>query len=306
MSSSSADTGTTIALRPWEIVHQVGFLLENKTPDRQIRIPESTTAQFAIQAALPDYELRLRLLPAHLAGPKYREAVRDSARRSIADFRSSGTILAERPTNTRIGLPIRTHTQDLPILKPPSRETKQKLMQKLRENPDLYKSDPAVVVLKPLDYGKIPLIRGSVFLQDSETVGPDGLDIGITDMIWDTGANRCMLSRELVGDDFYQKCHEANPLTDDASVVAAVGTIRMLLSNTALALSVTIFIGPSLPNAFQGVLLGQHSFLDRLVAKQVPRSIIVRRGQQIQDDCYGDILLYEYLDQDDRLVSADE
>lgn len=52
----------------------------------------------------------------------------------------------------------------------------------------------------------------------------------------------------------------------------------------------------SAPNHRSGVILGQHGFLNTIVSSAVPRSILVHRGEEVKENIWGDISLYEYLD----------
>lgn len=56
-----------------------------------------------------------------------------------------------------------------------------------------------------------------------------------------------------------------------------------------------------MPNERSGVILGQSSFIDKMVIETTPRSILVKRGEEVKEDFWGEIKVKSMLDEDEIL-----
>jgi hypothetical protein len=73
---------------------------------------------------------------------------------------------------------------------------------------------------------------------------------------------------------------------------------EIAFTNCALPLSISVLIVPQakMPNSLVGVLFGQSGGIDRLSLQMRPRHILQAKGEQVQENFWGDIILDEYVD----------
>jgi hypothetical protein len=122
--------------------------------------------------------------------------------------------------------------------------------------------------------------------------------INSDDMLWETGSHCCTITDDLLSPKFLRYLGEPendpyrNADGTRVQVDAYVG-----LSNTEFEFSLIFTVIPlsSAPNHRSGVILGQHGFFNAIVSSAVPRSILVHRGEEVEESIWGDISLYEYL-----------
>lgn len=122
--------------------------------------------------------------------------------------------------------------------------------------------------------------------------------------LWDSGAQYCTISADLVEDIdplfLGLEIHDGyrNPKDINVQVDASFG-----MSNSTFQLS-TIFLVVSkdtIPNQRSGIILGQYGFMDRMMVHCIPRSILVKRGEADEDTIWGEIHVNAILDLDENL-----
>lgn len=56
-----------------------------------------------------------------------------------------------------------------------------------------------------------------------------------------------------------------------------------------------------LPNQRSGIIFGQNGFIEKMVTECIPRAIMQRRGEEVEETCWGMINVKAYLDLQDDL-----
>ena len=79
----------------------------------------------------------------------------------------------------------------------------------------------------------------------------------------------------------------------------------IVLSNCTMEMHALVMVVPKsmVPNERVGILFGQKECIDRLFYESIPRSILSARGENPENDVWGDFILKEYLDESDNLVA---
>jgi hypothetical protein len=138
------------------------------------------------------------------------------------------------------------------------------------------------------------------------TFGNDGFSIQNTKMLWDMGAQSTVIAEEVLSDSFREflrgRDHDPYRVADGFPVQV---DISIAFTNAAVIISAVGFVVPKarMPNEYEGIIFGQNLCIDRLVYRSIPRHILHARGLNIGDDVWGDIIVEQYLDLDDMLVS---
>ena len=70
------------------------------------------------------------------------------------------------------------------------------------------------------------------------------------------------------------------------------------LSNRTFEISTIFLVVPSsdIPNKRSGVILGQHGFMNQIMVETIPRSILVKRVEEVGETVWGDIRIKAALD----------
>ena len=144
-----------------------------------------------------------------------------------------------------------------------------------------------------LDDQKLATIPGQITLSaiDGGVTDPS-VQISNENCLWDTGAQYCSISADLIkmiNPTFLGlENHESYRMQSNFGVqVDAVFS----LSNKILEISTIFLVLPpsDIPNGRTGIILGQHGFLDRMMVETIPRSILLKRGQEIEETVWGEI-----------------
>jgi len=75
------------------------------------------------------------------------------------------------------------------------------------------------------------------------------------------------------------------------------------LSNSSIPAVVLVVPGAHVPNNQVGILFVQSCCNDRMSCKIISRPMLRTRGEEISDEFWGDIIINEYLDQGEKLVT---
>ncbi|OBT45219.1 hypothetical protein VE00_03607 [Pseudogymnoascus sp. WSF 3629] len=126
-------------------------------------------------------------------------------------------------------------------------------------------------------------------------------------MLWDTGAQSTIISEDLVSDDF--KRYLAQPSHDpyrnkDATRVQI--DIRIALSNTEIEIDAIDYVVPKeqVPNQTSFVIFGQSQCINSIRYMSVPRAILMAKGRDISEEAWGEIVVYEYVNDLGDLISV--
>ncbi|ELR08557.1 uracil DNA glycosylase [Pseudogymnoascus destructans] len=126
-------------------------------------------------------------------------------------------------------------------------------------------------------------------------------------MLWDTGAQSTIISEDLVSDDF--KKYLAQPAHDpyrnkDATRVQI--DVRIALSNTEIEIDAIGSVVPKeqIPNQTSFVIFGQRQCINSIHYSSVPRAILMAKGRDISEEVWGEIVVYEYVNDLGDLISV--
>ena len=77
------------------------------------------------------------------------------------------------------------------------------------------------------------------------------------------------------------------------------------LSNTPIEINAIVMVVPKsvVPNERIGILLGQLQCIDRISYHSSPRRVLEAKGEEINEEMWGDIVIDGYVDNDDKLHS---
>lgn len=131
-------------------------------------------------------------------------------------------------------------------------------------------------------------ISGQIKLSAIDAWGLDPtVDIRHDHCMWDTGAQYCSISEDLIT--------KIDPTFLDLGIhkdyrIPYFTGVQVddifSLSNTILEISTVFRVLPTsaIPNGRSGIILGQHGFIDRMIVETIPRSILVKRGEELDDN----------------------
>ncbi|KAJ5138674.1 uncharacterized protein N7515_003522 [Penicillium bovifimosum] len=305
------DTPEIRTLHPRDVLRQLADSMNCKHNELSITLPAHTTWRSAIQAveaALSDVDEDFLLMP---RGTGNRRAIREMALQlqAASELRSEQAAVESHPADV-LGRPIRTRV-DLGKVgprPPPNEATRERLRKIAKEAAaDTGFPDPYVSLRPTLQDKCLPIIRGNLTLRalDGNTSDPI-CELKGMEMIFDTGAQRTIMAEELLPAAFreYLKdpVHDLHRSNDCLSVQVDVD---IALTNCPAVLEAIALIVPraKMPNQLLGILFGQISCIDRLSLQAIPRRILLAKKENISEEFWGDIVLNEYLDFQDEVVS---
>jgi len=291
--------------RPSEVLGQVASSMRWHDDRTTVELPVVTTYHTAIRAvesATTDISFRLSNMPRH----KRKELLRQKARRdALLSTSTSKLPLQERPLQA---LPIRSNVKPRPITSADRASGARK--ERLKENAAMMKDtfDSALLTFPvSLVDRTLATVEGNVTVDGLDIAFKDG-GVSIEDikMLWDMGAQTTIISEEILPHSFREflkdPAHDIYRSPDGFRVQV---DISIAFTNASPILSSVALVVPKdrLPNKFEGVIFGQSGCIDRLACRSIPREILRARGSDIGDDMWGEIILEEYLDLDEKLVS---
>jgi hypothetical protein len=295
MESSSA-----VQHHPTEILCQVAASMSWQHPELSVRLPSTSTtwkrALAATTESLGDVDEPL-VLRRHVLSASRREAFKRLALENVPLLSSLGSASAIRTKGV-------LNTMGSP--KPRSESVREKIRTMAREIREI--PDPFPVVLRgSLDGGALCKVKGNITLGgiDSKQIDPIFSATGV-EMLWDTGAYHTVVTLETLPEAFqrYLNDPQHDPYHCDKGFRVQLDMVIEFSQGTWIDLASVAVVVPRdlLPNKFTGILLGQRGFIERIVYRSVPRSILIAKGEAISDEFWGDIVVEEYLDDDENLV----
>jgi hypothetical protein len=79
-------------------------------------------------------------------------------------------------------------------------------------------------------------------------------------------------------------------------MVQADGCINLTNSDLDFICVFTVVPPSKVPNSRSGVILGQKGFLDHMMRMEIPSTILKARGEELEEDEWGDINIMEWKD----------
>jgi hypothetical protein len=119
------------------------------------------------------------------------------------------------------------------------------------------------------------------------------------DMLWDMGSHGCIITADLLPERFANRLADpgSDPYRDDSGGIVQVQGYLALSNSQFFFESIFRVIPPSMiPNGRSGVILGQRYFMDHMDFRQVPRTILEGRGEELKENEWGDIKIIEWMD----------
>ena len=121
----------------------------------------------------------------------------------------------------------------------------------------------------------------------------------VEDMLWDTGSHDCTITADLLPEKFTNRLTdpENDPYRNGSGITVQIQGY-LALSNSQFFFESIFYVvpPPTVPNGRRGVILGQRCFMDHMDFRQVPRTILGGRGEQLKEDEWGDIKIMEWMD----------
>ncbi|KAJ5092319.1 hypothetical protein NUU61_007189 [Penicillium alfredii] len=293
------DSQVSVTLHPRELLREVALSMNRRYDNLSVTIPIRTTWRAAIQAAeaaLGDIDEPFLAMP---PGTGSRRQLREMALQSTP---------SDSPLERGLGLPIRSNV-DIRMVQPhppPTESARQRLREMAREAAQEDFRQPYISLRAGLIDGHIPTVRGILVLQGVDGQPDDPSYKVETDMIFDTGAHRTIIAEDLLSEEFRQHLKEPvyDPYRSTGGLVVQVETRIALSDHPVLSQAVACVVPTSqMPNERVGVLFGQSSCIDRFNLRLIPRRILEAKGEEISGGVWGDIMVKEYLNMDDEVVT---
>lgn len=283
----------TISLSPGDILTQVGYSVKRHRPEERVHLDTVVSWRGAIGAAISalgneDENVIFRR-------PKTREYQDRLRQIALENARFEQTPISQK----NIGLCIRTEQNISSMPSPPrSIQVRDKLKQNL---PPPQLRDPYPATLRAeLEDGTLPIVKAHVTLSgidDPQDERPEFLRN--ISMIWDTGAQLTYITEELLSDWFRRHLQrpEHDPFRGDSHTYVQFEAL-VEFSNAPVEISAIACVRPKrlMPNNYVGILFGQRQCINALRHMSVPRSILVSQGEDVGEEIWGDIVLYDYVD----------
>lgn len=288
------DTIKKVNEHPREILRQVADAMNGRHNHLTASVSAQTTWRCAIRAAEASLgsvdEPMIVMPPTPASNPRrLRELAVQNARN------------LEHGERRGPGLPIRTSVNlsgaaQPPLLSDAARERFKKTAQWVAEQ-EAYQ--PYVRIQAGKAEGHLPLVSANLVLRglDGSTTDPI-CELPSVEMIWDTGAHRTIITEDVLPERFQEHLKESihdRYRSRDAMCVQLAGTVA--LSNCPVAISAVALVVPKsvVPNQRSGILFGQSQCIDRLSYRAIPRRILQAKGEDINEETWGDIVVEEYL-----------
>ena len=274
-----ADNAVTITLKPNEILLQVIQSIKGRVDSLERPIDIETTCTKALQHVVDSLENKYN--PDIWMTPTRTRAERDAVR-NLA-----------KTTNEDLG-PLKVRNCIPAAQLPPPQAISQKGKMVLKENfrNELSLRKPFHHTVATIEDAKLPNLSARIALtaidSDNNTDDPR-ITIQTDHCLFDTGAQYCSVSDDLVDPAFLNlKVHDNYRFHNNLGIQA---DSVFSLSNSTFKITGIFFILPlsSIPNRRSGVILGQHTFIDKLMVELIPRSILIKRGEHVGPRIWGDM-----------------
>lgn len=211
--------------------------------------------------------------------------------------------LSEEPTEEPIGLPIRSNVDvdTLETLPPLSNEARNRIRNIAKKKKIANDDDqqPNVTMRASILDGFIPIVKANMMLRGIDGTQDDPtFTLQDIRMIWDTGAHRTMISDELLSDNFRQYLtHDIHSPYRSADGLVVQLEVGIAFTNCPVTIEAVakVVAKEKMPNRHVGVLFGEGLCIDRLNVRNIPREILLAKGEDIEEGFWGDIVIDEYV-----------
>ncbi|KAI9798800.1 MAG: hypothetical protein M1825_004973 [Sarcosagium campestre] len=193
----------------------------------------------------------------------------------------------------------------------PIRRPRPSILAALRENakenakPWIRPQDPHVLVIEPkLDEAKLASIPCRLTL--SALGGAEQVfRLDDQEALWDTGAHMAVITEDLLDEAFLQ--HLTEPIHDpyrNRLGTQVTCSLRLGFSNQAIEMDLIMLVTKRehLPNHRSGIILGQHTCLNRVSYTSTPAAVMRAKGQHIPENLWGRLELNDYFDLHGKIV----
>jgi len=228
-----------------------------------------------------------------------REAIKKLA---LSEKPHSSTIIPPG-SSTSIGRRVRTpfpKDRSPPLARPEAKEWIRKMAREIVAQG--YRLPYTLDIRATLTDGYLTTVSGTLNLQMIDAEEDDEFpecQLVLEDMLWDTGSPICTITADILPERFANRLSDPknDPYYDHSSTTVQVQGYLALSNSEFYFETIARVVPPSMvPNGRSGVILGQRCFMDHLDVRQVPRSILEARGQELKEDEWGDIKIIEYID----------
>lgn len=290
-----------IRLPAGEVLRQVGSSVKQHEPDKIIELPHIVSWTEAVQeatAAIQGTEGDVFLVRSHTRRQK--EILRQTALENVRQDKE-----ASQPSDKKPGLPIRTKydMSAVPYPEMPSKEVREKLKEQLRKEGLQPPSDrPAshmVTLRAGVQDSLLPTVQSHIRICPIDDEDETSEILPDVNMVWDTGAHRTIISEDLLSEALRRRLKDADNDPFRSEHCSSVQmTAVVALSNSPVTIEMIALVCPRdlMPNSYNGILFGQSGGINSLMYTSIPRSILLQRGEKVDDDVWGDLSLSAHID----------
>lgn len=295
------DSLRKVTEHPREILRQVADAMNGQHNEISVTVPAQTTWRCAIRAAeasLGDIdEFMIAMPPTPASNPR---RLRELAVQNVRSL--------ERGETNVLGLPIRTSVDLSASKRPPpiSDVMSDRLRETAKWVAEQEPHQPYMRIQAGKTEGQLPLVQANLVLRGLDDLTTDAIcELPSVEMIWDTGAHRTIITEDILSEEFRERLRD--PVHDryrvgDSTCLQISGAVA--LSNCPITISAVALVVPksAVPNQRSGILFGQAQCINRLSYRAIPRCILQAKGEIVDEDTWGDIIVEEYF-ADGKIIS---
>jgi hypothetical protein len=301
--ANTTEKANHITMHPSDLLRCVAGSMNWKDTGIFVTVPIMTTWKTVLRAtdsALGEVDREFMVTYPRTEAQQLRR--RQIALQNVEDEKASSSSVQSSP-----GRPIRTKydIMSLPSPKHASDETRKRLKENAKLFDDFRKPYP-VILPANITEKTLPTVKANVRLVgiDSKSSDPEE-ELKLVDMLWDTGAQQTIITEELLSESFRRYLQD--PIHDP---YRSSGGLRVQLdalvafSNAPINIPAIVMIVPKsvVPNQRVGILFGQQQCIDRIGYRSFPRHILKAKGEEINEEVWGDFVIDEFVNEDGDLV----
>jgi hypothetical protein len=282
--------------------------MHGRDGDEPITVPVETTWKTVLNATVS--ALGERDGPMTVQKPQtaeHRRRMRQIALENVAAWKAEAE---SSSTKTSPGLPIRTQydISSLPMPKRATKEQKQRLKENMISLEDMNRDPYPIILSTAITERTLPLVTANISISGIDAADDERVEkLNSVEMLWDTGAHATVITEDLLSEMFRQYLQQPthDPFRSDnrrrVQVDIVVGFSNISVEIKAIALVVPKSV---VPNERIGVIFGQSQCINSMNYRSIPRSILRAKGEEVDDETWGDIVIDEIVDVCGDLVSV--
>jgi hypothetical protein len=300
-----SSTTSILSFPPNAVLRSVAGAMNCHDQDIVVQLPRDTTWKAATSAVLQALDEAAVDGPVVMFGPRSRQTREYLKRAALTEQKNSSISYSSTP------LPLRNAVlaSSLPDPKPMSSANRAKLKEMILKGPALDR-DPYPIRLPPFtDEQTLAVIPGVLVLRGVEAAdGEEVCRISNDAMLFDTGAQTSCITDDLLPASFV--AYLDDPMHDrhrfGTSVKVHVCAAFAFGDQAPLDMDCifTVVNKLNMPNQRSGIILGQHTLLESLQYRVVPRRVLQAQGRHVANGEWGDIIVDGYVDVDGRYISV--